>query len=133
MGPSTPYFSVTTTLPPVQSALLETIQRLWFADKVCTWVQHVDLYCLTSNTMFYKLLAFGFMLVCPEGDVRLVNQSYASNDGLNAVSGVVKVCVDQQYVYICADDWDDREADVVCRSLNYGYQAPYYSMSHHKA
>ena len=68
--------------------------------------------------------------MCLEGDVRLVNQSYTSHDGLNAVSGVVKVCVDQQYVYICADDWDDREADVVCRSLNFGYQAPHYGMNH---
>ena len=74
-----------------------------------------------------------FMLVCPEGDVRLVNQSYTSPNGLNAVSGVVQVCVNQQYGYVCADNWDNREADVVCRSLNFGYQAPHYGTSHQKA
>ena len=76
---------------------------------------------------------FGFMLVCREGDVRLVNQSYISPNGLNAVSGVVQVCVNQQYGYVCADNWDDREADVVCRSLSFTYQAPYYGMSHQKS
>ena len=58
--------------------------------------------------------------------MRLVNQSYTYSNGLLTVGGVVQVCVNQQYVYICADDWDNREADVVCRS--HGFQSPYYGM-----
>ena len=53
-----------------------------------------------------------------------MNQSYTSVGGLGSTGGIVQVCVNQQYVYICADGWDMREADVVCRSQ--GYQAPYY-------
>ena len=56
--------------------------------------------------------------------MRLVNRSFTSTSGLTTVSGVVQVCVNREYGYVCADDWDDREAEVVCRS--FGYQAPYF-------
>ena len=62
--------------------------------------------------------------VCYEGVVRLVNQIYSSVDGLSSTGGIVQVCVNQQFGYICADGWDDREANVVCSSQ--GYQTPYY-------
>ena len=60
--------------------------------------------------------------------MRLVNQSYSPLYAIKKFGGVVQVCVNQQYVYICADDWDDREADVVCRSLVSYYRAPYYGL-----
>jgi hypothetical protein len=66
----------------------------------------------------------GFIPVCREGSVRLVNQSYSSN-GLTATSGVVQVCVNREYGYVCADDWDNREAEVVCGG-RFGYRAPYF-------
>ena len=66
--------------------------------------------------------------VCSEGVVRLVNQSYSFIDGLSSTGGIVQVCVNQQFGYICGDGWDDREADVVCRSQSSSYQAPYYGM-----
>ena len=66
--------------------------------------------------------------MCSDGDVTLVNQSSTYANGLNAVSGVVQVCVNQQYVYVCADNWDNREADVVCRSYYSFYQSPYYGI-----
>ena len=59
--------------------------------------------------------------------MRLVNSSFLAY-GLFVISGIVQVCVNQWYGYICADNWDDREADVVCRSLSNGYKAPYYGM-----
>ena len=49
--------------------------------------------------------------VCTEGAMTLVNQSSTFANSLQVVSGVVLVCVNQQYVYICADNWDNREAD----------------------
>ena len=70
----------------------------------------------------------GFIPVCREGDVQLVNQSYTSTTGLTATGGVVQVCVNREYGYVCADDWDDREAEVVCRS-SFGYRAPYFGMT----
>ena len=70
-----------------------------------------------------------YNIVCTEGDVRLVNQSrYLSSSGLSAISGVVQVCVNQQYGYVCADNWDDNEAEVVCRSQSFRYRAPYYGI-----
>ena len=73
---------------------------------------------------------YGIYSVCREGDVRLVNPGYSPMYvyGINKFGGVVQVCVNQQYGYICADNWDDREADVVCRSLSYYYKAPYYGL-----
>ena len=60
--------------------------------------------------------------------MRLVNQSYSFVDGLSSTGGIVQVCINQQFGYICADGWDNREADVVCRSQSTSYQAPYYGM-----
>ena len=48
-------------------------------------------------------------------------------DGLQ-ISGVVQVCINQRYGYVCADDWDNREADVVCRSFSSYYQPQYYGI-----
>ena len=114
--------SVAMTLPPVLNALLETIQLLWFADKVLYYIYLSEQYC---NTYWYIII-----IVCIEGDVRLVDQSFSSShsEPLNMLFGTVQVCVNQQYVYICANNWDDREADVVCRSLNNGFKAPYYGI-----
>ena len=68
--------------------------------------------------------------VCREGDVRLLNRSYSPFYSLHHLGGVVQVCVNGQFGYACADDWDDREAEAVCRSLSnlklYTYTAPYY-------
>ena len=63
--------------------------------------------------------------------MRLVNRSLTStgHGSLRSISGVVQVCVNREYGYICADDWDNREAEVVCRSL--AYQAPYFGMTLH--
>jgi serine protease 12 (motopsin) len=57
-----------------------------------------------------------------------MNQSYSFVDGLSSTGGIVQVCINQQFGYICADGWDDREAEVVCRSQ--GFQAPFYGMVH---
>ena len=58
--------------------------------------------------------------------MRLINQTYNYFNGLNSVSGVVRVCVNQQFVYVCSDGWDDREAQVACRTYNGNYRPPYY-------
>ena len=83
----------------------------------------------TPTTSSSLLLLTVFSLnysVCSNGAVRLVNQSSLFNDGLNSIGGIVQVCINQQYGYVCADGWDNREAEVVCRSQ--GYRAPYYGV-----
>ena len=83
---------------------------------------------MTGKFHYLSINVFIF-LVCNEGDVRLVHENYKyTSDGLQTNSGVVLVCVNQRYGYICADNWDDREADVVCRSYYSHYQPPYYGM-----
>ena len=49
---------------------------------------------------------------CTEGDVRLVA-------GRDSREGIVEVCVVGHWISICRDQWSNREAEVVCRQLNY--------------
>ena len=62
------------------------------------------------------------MLLCPiainattclEGDVRLVN-------GQNQLEGRVEICQNKVWGTVCADNWSDKQASVVCRQLRYG-------------
>lgn len=57
---------------------------------------------------------------CTTGDVRLTG-------GATNYSGMVELCSGNQWRVICDDTWDDSEATVVCKQLNYptkgsGYQ-----------
>ena len=58
--------------------------------------------------------------------MRLTNSTYNSFNDLSSVFGVIQVCVNQQFVYVCSDGWDDREAEVACRTYSYSYRPPYY-------
>ena len=58
--------------------------------------------------------------------MEIVNPIFSFVGSMEAISGVVQVCVNQQYVYICADNWDNREADVACRSYRSYYESPYF-------
>ena len=49
---------------------------------------------------------------CNYGDVRLV-------DGRNQSQGRVEICVFGIWGTVCDDSWDDRDARVVCRQLDY--------------
>ena len=68
--------------------------------------------------------------MCIEGDTRLVDRETSYNP-LKVVSGTVQVCINQRYGYVCSDEWDDREADVVCRSISSSYRAPFYGKLPH--
>ena len=61
--------------------------------------------------------------------MRLIHENFKyTSDGLETTSGVVLACAKQQYGYICADDWDNREADVACRSYSSYYQPPLFGI-----
>ena len=51
-------------------------------------------------------------VICTNGDIRLVGSS-------SSTSGRVEVCVNNQWGTICDDYWDNNDAKVVCRMLNY--------------
>ena len=66
------------------------------------------------------------IIACSDGDVLLVNQGSESG-----FSGAVLVCLNRQYGYICADNWGDREAEVVCRYIDSYFNAPHYGEFRH--
>lgn len=52
------------------------------------------------------------MTKCKNGEVRLVN---GETDG----EGRVEICYSNSWGTICDDEWDESEAEVVCRQLNF--------------
>lgn len=54
------------------------------------------------------------VLVCGDGDVRLMNGS-----GSSLSSGRVELCLNNVYGTVCNDRWDEIDASVVCRQLNF--------------
>ena len=49
---------------------------------------------------------------CNETDIRLVNGSTSN-------TGRVEICLDGLWGSVCTDEWDYRDAAVVCRQLQY--------------
>ena len=56
------------------------------------------------------------LIACMDGDVLLYNGSHLS---LNLTGGTVLVCYNNTYGTVCDDFWDELEARVVCRQLDY--------------
>ena len=83
----------------------------------CVHFQNIGVQCLTGMTIPNKY--FGLLLSysnlgprCSDGDVRLV-------EGTSPVVGTVQLCHNQDWGTVCANGWDDRDANVVCRQLGY--------------
>ena len=58
------------------------------------------------------MIIITFLAVCTNGDIRLVGSS-------SSTSGRVEVCAYNQWGTVCDDYWDNNDAKVVCRMLNY--------------
>lgn len=59
---------------------------------------------------------------CPTGAVRLAG-------GQSPYEGRVEICIDNQYGTICDDNWDDRDAAVVCGQLGFPRKSKYNTLS----
>ncbi len=65
---------------------------------------------LKGCCIYYYLLLLG----CKNGEVLLMNGSLPS-----VREGRVEICYDQVYRTICDDYWDEADANVICKQLNY--------------
>ena len=64
---------------------------------------------------FFKYIVFYISCTlkdCSDGDIRLMG-------GSSPLEGRVEICQNNTYSTVCDDFWDELEARVVCRQLNY--------------
>lgn len=52
------------------------------------------------------------IIVCEDGEVRLV-------DGSSVTNGILEVCIGQVWSTVCNESWDSADVRVVCRQLGY--------------
>ena len=64
---------------------------------------------ILNLNIIYNYLLF---LACDNGDIRLMG-------GANPLEGRVEICLENTYSTVCDDFWDELEARVVCRQLEY--------------
>ena len=74
--------------------------------------------CVIHNLIMPPTIISDEPLNCTNGEVRLLN-------GLNQYEGRVEVCLHNRWGTVCNDQWDSREAAVVCRQLNYTQNGTY--------
>ena len=84
---------------------------------LCTKQQHaitMDLYSShrMTNMVLKNTLPNIFCLDCSDGGIRLMG-------GMSPLEGRVEICQNNAYSTVCDDLWDELEARVVCRQLNY--------------
>ena len=68
------------------------------------------------------LIKYFLCLDCSDGNIRLMG-------GMSPLEGRVEICQNNAYSTVCDDLWDELEARVVCRQLNYtgpGYSQLFY-------
>ena len=70
---------------------------------------------------------YNFAGLCRDGDVRISGST-------SSKYGAVEVCVNGTWGGICSEQWDNRDASVVCRQLgfsSYGSFSIYFSTCMH--
>ena len=65
-----------------------------------------------ESLFFSHNVALDVPVECAEGEIRLVS-------GLQASSGRVEICHDNEWGTVCNDNWGIHDAEVVCRQLGF--------------
>ena len=69
-----------------------------------------------KSTMFvhsiFKCNVMFFYADCNDSDIRLMG-------GPSVWEGRVEICLNNTFITVCDDLWDEKEAQVVCRQLGY--------------
>ena len=97
--------------------------------------QHNEDVAVICGSKFYTVQCRLFMMTscvlhtvsCVDGNVRLQNPDTSSESQLPSYDlikdqvsrGIVEVCVGGNYIRVCDDGWDNRDASVVCRQMGF--------------
>ena len=74
-------------------------------------------FILCRNPLWWQTLTFLFSITeCANGEVRLISGP-GEERGVAPTEGTVEVCLDQRWVAVCDQGWDQRAANVTCRQL----------------
>ena len=61
----------------------------------------------------------GIAGVCQGGTIQLVS-------GQSEGTGLVQVCLDGSWTYVCGSGWSNADAAVACRQLGYSFYREFY-------
>ena len=70
---------------------------------------------------YTKLTTFLSLVVCSDGDIRVVG-------GSNEFTGRVEVCIGETWGTVCSVNWDSTDAGVICSQLGYSRHSKLISL-----
>lgn len=89
---------------------------------LCPLTDHGFLLIVYSTLLTFYTFVF-VRVVCDgnDGDIRLT--------GGNRTAGEVEVCYEDTWQLVCHENWDERDAAVVCRQLGYSSESRYCTIN----